>query len=59
MQVLNASYLNSQVNLDSGSIAQFQQKSSQLEGATPFLMNADISFNKKYENERIYSYYSS
>ena len=48
---LNASYLNSQVNLDSGSIAQFQQKSSQLEGATPFLMNADISFNKKYEND--------
>ena len=47
----NASYLNSQVNLDSGSIAQFQQKSSQLEGATPFLMNADISFNKKYEND--------
>ena len=48
---LNASYLHSQVNLDSGSIAQFQQKSSQLEGATPFLMNADISFNKKYEND--------
>ena len=48
---LNASYLHSQVNLDSGSIAQFQQKSSQLEGATPFLMNADISFNKKYKND--------
>ena len=46
----NASYLNSKVNLDSSSIAQFQQASSQLEGATPFLMNADLSFNKKYEN---------
>lgn len=60
---LNASYLHSQVNLDSGSIAQFQQKSSQLEGATPFLMNADISFNKKYENDEftatmVFNYFS-
>lgn len=60
---LNASYLHSQVNLDNGSIAQFQQKSSQLEGATPFLMNADISFNKKYENDEftatmVFNYFS-
>ena len=34
----------SKVNLDSNSIAQFQQSSSNLEGATPFLMNADITY---------------
>ena len=52
---LNASFLVSKVNLDANSIAQFQQSSSQLEGATPFLMNADITFNKKYENNEITS----
>ncbi|WP_435416477.1 TonB-dependent receptor domain-containing protein [Polaribacter aestuariivivens] len=52
---LNASYLYSKVNLDSGSIAQFQQASSELEGATPFLMNADVSFNKKYEKSELTS----
>ena len=52
---LNASLLVSKVSLDANSIAQFQQSSSQLEGATPFLMNADITFNKKYENNEITS----
>jgi len=45
------------------SIAQFQQSSSQLEGATPFLMNADVTFKKKYqENEfttsLVFNYFS-
>ena len=52
---VNASYLGSKVNLDSNSIAQFQQKSSKLEGATPFLLNADIAFTKKYENSELNS----
>ncbi|MFK8059383.1 MAG: TonB-dependent receptor [Polaribacter sp.] len=52
---LNASVLFSKVNLDANSIAQFQQASSQLEGATPFLMNADITFNKKYANSELTS----
>ena len=34
-------------------IAQFQQASSQLEGATPFLMNADVTFKKKYEENEL------
>ena len=60
---LNASVLFSKVNLDSNSIAQFQQSSSQLEGATPFLMNADVTFKKKYqENEfttsLVFNYFS-
>ena len=50
---LNASILFSKVNLDSNSIAQFQQASSQLEGATPFLMNADVTFKKKYEENEL------
>ena len=50
---LNASILFSQVNLDANSIAQFQQASSQLEGATPFLMNADLTFNKKYDESEL------
>ena len=50
---LNASVLFSKVNLDSNSIAQFQQASSQLEGATPFLMNADLTFKKKYEENEL------
>ncbi|MDG1228233.1 MAG: TonB-dependent receptor, partial [Polaribacter sp.] len=50
---LNASILFSKVNLDSNSIAQFQQAASQLEGATPFLMNADVTFKKKYEENEL------
>jgi len=52
---LNASILSSQVNLDENSVAQFTNSSSDLEGATPFLLNADISFNKKYENSELTS----
>ncbi len=52
---LNASYLYSRVNLNSNSIAQFQQSSSELEGATPFLLNADLAFTKKYENSEFTS----
>ncbi|MGG8496270.1 TonB-dependent receptor domain-containing protein [Tenacibaculum sp. TC6] len=52
---VNASYLYSKVNLDKNSIAQFQQVSSKLEGATPFLLNADISLNKKYDNSELTS----
>ena len=52
---LNASFLSSKVNLDSASIAQFTNSSSDLEGATPFLMNADITFNKTYEKSQITS----
>ena len=61
---LNASVLFSNVNLDPNSVAQFGDKtSSQLEGATPFLMNADLTFNKKYaENELttsiVFNYFS-
>ncbi|MFY0632010.1 MAG: carboxypeptidase-like regulatory domain-containing protein [Flavobacteriaceae bacterium] len=50
---LNMSILSSKVNLDQSSVAQFTNTSSDLEGATPFLMNADISFNKKYENSEL------
>ena len=61
---LNASILFSKVNLDSNSIAQFQQASSQLEGATPFLMNADVTFKKKYEENElttslVFNYFSN
>ena len=65
---LNTSFLVSNVNLDSGSVAQFTNATSDLEGATPFLLNADISLNKKindntlisslvfnYFSERVYS----
>ena len=52
---LNASFLVSKVDLDSNSIAQFQQASSELEGATPFLMNADITYNQKFENKELTS----
>lgn len=51
----NASYLNSNVNLDSNSIAQFTDSSSQLEGATPILINTDLSFNQKYDNSELTS----
>ena len=50
---LNLSILSSKVNLDETSVAQFTSSSSDLEGATPFLINADISFNKKYENSEL------
>lgn len=50
---LNLSLLSSKVNLDETSVAQFTNTSSDLEGATPFLINADISFNKKYENSEL------
>jgi outer membrane receptor protein involved in Fe transport len=65
---LNTSFLVSNVNLDSGSVAQFTNATSDLEGATPFLLNADIAVNKKindntfisslvfnYFSERVYS----
>ncbi len=52
---LNTSFLSSKVNLDENSIAQFTNSSSDLEGATPFLINADISFNRKYENSEFTS----
>ncbi len=52
---LNTSFLSSKVNLDQASVAQFTNTSSDLEGATPFLVNADISFNKKYEKSELTS----
>jgi outer membrane receptor protein involved in Fe transport len=52
---LNSSILFSNVNLDTASIAQFTSTTSQLEGATPFLMNADITFNKKYNDNNLIS----
>ena len=52
---LNSSVLFSNVNLDTSSIAQFTSGTSQLEGATPFLMNADITFNKKYNENTLIS----
>ena len=65
---VNTSFLVSNVNLDQSSVAQFTNTTSDLEGATPFLLNADISFNKKindntlisslvfnYFSERVYS----
>ncbi|QNM85422.1 TonB-dependent receptor [Polaribacter pectinis] len=68
MAGLNTSILVSNVNLDKNSVAQFTNTTSNLEGATPFLMNADISINKKindntfissivfnYFSERVYS----
>ncbi len=60
---LNASLLSSKVNLDTASVAQFTNSSSDLEGATPFLINADVSFNKKYENSEwqtslVFNYFS-
>ncbi|WP_298782156.1 TonB-dependent receptor [uncultured Polaribacter sp.] len=52
---LNTSVLVSNVNLDENSVAQFTNTTSDLEGATPFLMNADISINKKYNNNTFIS----
>ena len=50
---INTSFLVSKVNLDESSIAQFTNTSSDLEGATPFLLNADISINKKYNDNTL------
>ena len=52
---LNSSLLISNVELDKSSIAQFTNATSSLEGATPFLLNADISINKKYKNNTFIS----
>ncbi|QTE24132.1 TonB-dependent receptor [Polaribacter cellanae] len=52
---LNTSYLVSNVNLDANSVAQFTNTTSDLEGATPFLINADISINKKYNDNTFIS----
>lgn len=45
---LNASYLNTKVNLNQNSIAQFTNVTSELEGATPFLANTDLTYNHKF-----------
>lgn len=60
---LNLSILQSQINLDQSSIAQFTNTTSDLEGATPFLMNADLSYSKKYNNSEwqstiVFNYFS-
>jgi outer membrane receptor protein involved in Fe transport len=52
---LNTSFLMSNVNLDQSSVAQFTNSTSDLEGATPFLVNADISLNKKFEDNTLIS----
>ncbi len=52
---LNTSFLVSNVNLNQSSVAQFTNTTSNLEGATPFLLNADISLNKKYSNNTLIS----
>ena len=52
---LNTSILVSNVDLDKSSIAQFTNATSDLEGATPFLLNADISINKKYNDNTFMS----
>lgn len=48
---LNASYLYSVVDLDQTSVAQFTNETSQLEGATPLLINSDLTYNRKIKNE--------
>ena len=55
MAGLNSSILMSNVDLDQSSIAQFTNTTSNLEGATPFLLNADISINKKYNDNTLIS----
>jgi outer membrane receptor protein involved in Fe transport len=55
MAGLNTSVLVSNVNLDGNSVAQFTNATSNLEGATPFLLNADISINKKFEDNTFIS----
>ncbi len=44
---LNASYLYSNVSLDETSVAQFTNSKSELEGATPILINSDLTYNRK------------
>ena len=55
MAGVNTSFLVSNINLDQNSIAQFTSTTSNLEGATPFLLNADISLNKKYNDNTFIS----
>ena len=50
---LNASYLHSKVNLDRNSVAQFTKNTSELEGATPVLINSDLTYTRKLNNESI------
>lgn len=52
---LNASYLNTKVNLDQSSIAQFTNTDSELEGATPILINTDLTYNHKFKNSELTS----
>lgn len=52
---LNASYLNTKVNLDQSSIAQFTNVNSELEGATPLLINTDLTYNHKFKNSELTS----
>lgn len=48
---LNASYLYSNVSLDETSVAQFTNSTSELEGATPILINSDLTYNRKLKND--------
>lgn len=50
---VNASYLYSRVNLDRNSVAQFTKSSSELEGATPILINSDLTYSRKLKNESL------
>lgn len=52
---VNTSFLVSNINLDQNSVAQFTSTTSDLEGATPFLLNADISINKKFNDNTFIS----
>lgn len=52
---LNASYLNTQVNLDQNSIAQFTNETSELQGATPLLVNTDLTYGQKIGKSEITS----
>jgi hypothetical protein len=52
---LNASYLNSRVTLDQNSIAQFTNDYSELEGATPLLINTDLTLNHKFKKSELTS----
>uniref|UniRef100_UPI00404AC4C7 TonB-dependent receptor domain-containing protein n=1 Tax=Flavobacterium sp. TaxID=239 RepID=UPI00404AC4C7 len=52
---LNASYLNSKVTLDQNSVAQFTDENSELEGATPLLINTDLTYNHKFEKSELSS----
>jgi len=50
---VNASYLYSRVNLDRNSVAQFTKSTSELEGATPILINSDLTYTRKLKNESL------